>query len=125
MRNANGMDFLELTTMLVNDNNTANKGKITEMAGKTFDINLPSRKTGTAFAVATADNIAVTGELTFTVTYKSGVKLALTVAKDTDGIQTVNTNGKATTKAAKYLKDGKLVIEHNGKLYNVAGVTVK
>ncbi len=110
----------------VGDNNTANKGKITELAGKTFAIDLPSRKSGTAFAQATAEDLEITGELTFTVSYAAGVKFELTVEENSgSGIQTVNTNGKATTKAAKFLKDGKLVIEHNGKLYNVAGVTVK
>ena len=120
-----GVKVTKAVLYAVNDNNTANKGKITELAGKPFNINLPSRKTDTAFAVATADNISVTGELTFTVTYKSGVKLALTVTEDTTGIQTVSSKATNAAKAAKYLKNGRLVIEHNGKQYNVAGVTVK
>ena len=120
-----GIKVTKAVLYAVNDNNTANKGKITELAGKPFNINLPSRKNDTAFAVATADNISVTGELTFTVTYKSGVKLALTVTEDTTGIQTVSSKATNAAKAAKYLKNGRLVIEHNGKQYNVAGVTVK
>ena len=70
----------------VGDNNTANKGKITELAGQTFAIDLPSRKSDTAFATATVENVNITGEFTFTVTYNSGVKFLLTVEQITTGI---------------------------------------
>jgi len=119
-----GVKVTGVTLYAVNDNNTAGKGKITELAGKTFDISLPSRKNDNALATATVEDIAITGELTFTITYKSGVKLALKVAQDGSGIQDINTT-KNSVKAVKFLKDGKLVIEHNGKLYNVAGTIVK
>lgn len=76
----------------VGDNNTANKGKITELAGQTFAIDLPSRKSGTAFATATVENVEITGEFTFTVGYAAGVKFALTVAEgNPTGITTVKT----------------------------------
>jgi len=120
-----GVKVTTATLYAVNDNNTANKGKITELAGKTFAVDLPSRKTGTAPATATVEDIAVTGKLTFTVTYKSGVKLVLKVAQDgTTGIRTAGA-GTAAAASAKYLKAGKLVIERDGKKYNVAGVEVK
>ena len=119
-----GVKVTKAVLYAVNDNNTAAKGKITELAGKTFSIDLPSRKNDTAFAVATADNISVTGELTFTVTYKSGVKLALTVTEEATGIQTVSSKATDTVKAVKFMKDGKLVIEKNGKLFNMAGIEV-
>ncbi len=67
----------------VGDNNSDNKGAITELAGKTFNVSLPSRKTGTAFATATVDNVALTGTITFTVTYAAGVKFQLTVEENT------------------------------------------
>jgi len=71
----------------VGDNNSADKGAITELAGKTFNVSLPSRKTGTAFATATVDNVELTGSITFTVTYAAGVKFQLTVEqKETTGI---------------------------------------
>ena len=63
----------------VGDNNTANKGKITELAGQTFAVDLPSRKSGTAFATATVENVEITGSFTYTVSYAAGVKFALTV----------------------------------------------
>lgn len=74
----------------VGDNNTANKGKITELAGQTFSVDLPSRK-GSAFATATVDNVAITGSFTYTVTYKSGVKFDLTVEDGTTGITEITT----------------------------------
>lgn len=119
-----GVKVTKAVLFAVNDNNTAAKGKITELAGKTFSIDLPSRKNDTSFAVATADNISVTGELTFTVTYKSGVKLALTVTEEATGIQTVSSKATDTVKAVKFMKNGKLVIEKNGKLFNMAGIEV-
>lgn len=41
------------------------------------------------------------------------------------GIQEIQTAGHATVKTAKVLKDGKLVILHDGKQYNIAGIAVK
>lgn len=70
----------------VGDNNTANKGKITELAGQTFAVDLPSRKTGTALAEAVVNNASITGQFTFTVTYAAGVKFQLTVEQVTTGI---------------------------------------
>ena len=69
----------------VGDNNTANKGKITELAGQTFAIDMPSRKTGTAFATATIENVEITGSFTYTVSYAAGVKFALTVEQNEGG----------------------------------------
>lgn len=43
----------------------------------------------------------------------------------TVGIQEIQTAGRTIVKTAKVLKDGKLVIMHGGKQYNVAGVLVK
>lgn len=74
-----GAKVTKITMYAVGDNNTANKGKITELAGQTFAVDLPSRKSGTAFATATVDNVALTGSFTFTVSYTSGVKFAMTV----------------------------------------------
>ena len=108
----------------VGDNNTANKGKITELAGQTFAVDLPSRKSGTAFAQATVENVQITGEFTFTVTYNAGVKFELTVEENSgSGIQTVSAN--AAGKNGKFLKNGKLVIVRDGKQYTVTGVATK
>ena len=107
------------------DNNKTSK--VTELAGQTLTSSnvLANRKSGTLSSV-TVNNIAITDELTFTIDYKAGVKLSLKVAKDeAAGIQTINTYTRTTGKSAKYLKDGRLVIEHNDKQYNVAGVIVK
>lgn len=83
-----GVNVTKIVMYAVNDNNTANKGKITEIAGQTLDVNLPSRKG--AAVTATVDNVAITGSFTFTVTYKSGVKFVLTTSSSTptgiDGI---------------------------------------
>ena len=74
----------------VGDNNTANKGKITELAGQTFAVDLPSRKSGTAFATATVSDVALTDSFTFTVSYAAGVKFELTVKEnETVGISDV------------------------------------
>ncbi|MCH5306753.1 MAG: Ig-like domain-containing protein [Prevotella sp.] len=121
-----GVKVTAVTLYAVNDNNTAGKGKITELAGKSFDISLPSRKSDKALATATVEDIDITNELTFTITYKSGVKLALKVASDATSIQEINNNfSSSNTKAVKRLKDGHLVIERDGKLYNVAGILVE
>ena len=118
-----GVKVTGATLYAVNDNNTAGKGKITELAGKTFSVSLTGRKSET-FAEASADNLYITGKLTFTITYKSGVKLALKVESTGTGIEEVNAPAK-TVKAVKFMKDGKLVILRDGKFYNVAGVAVK
>lgn len=86
-----GAKITKIVMYAVGDNNTANKGKITELAGQTFSIDLPSRKTGTALAVAEVDNVSITGEFTFTVTYRAGVKFQLTVDDVTTGINNVQT----------------------------------
>lgn len=118
-----GVKVTAATLYAVNDNNTAGKGKITELAGKTFSVSLTGRKSET-FAEASADNLYITGKLTFTITYKSGVKLALKVESTGTGIEEVNAPAK-TVKAVKFMKDGKLVILRDGKQYNVAGVAMK
>ena len=104
----------------VGDNNTANKGKITELAGQTFDVDLPSRKSGTAFATATVENVAITGEFTFTVTYAAGVKFALTVeANEGAGIKQLIVDGKDG--AVYDLQGRKLVAPKAGSLYIMNG----
>jgi hypothetical protein len=80
----------------VGDNNTDNKGKITELAGQTFDVYLPSRKTGTALAEAVVDGVSITGQFTFTVTYKAGVKFLLTVEQITTGISHAQSDENST-----------------------------
>lgn len=119
-----GVKVTGVTLYAVCDNNTA-KGKITELAGKTFSIDLPSRKNGTALAVATAENLNITGVLTFTVTYKSGVKLALQVESTGTGIAELSTSDKNSAKVVKYVKNGKIIIEKAGKRYSVAGVEMR
>lgn len=101
----------------VGDNNSADKGAITELAGKTFNVSLPSRKTGTAFATATVDNVELTGSITFTVTYGAGVKFQLTVEqKETTGITDI-TVGK-TADGVIYDLMGRRVTElRPGQLY--------
>ena len=74
------------------DNNDANKGKITELAGQTFAIDLPSRK-GTTLATATVENVNITGKFTFTVTYNSAVKFLLTVEQIATGITAIQDDG--------------------------------
>lgn len=120
-----GVKVISATLYAVNDNNSAAKGKITELAGKTFSIDLPSRKSGTALATATAENLSVTGELTFTVTYKSGVKLSLKVESTSTGINDISTTKKNSTKVIKYIENGQIVIVKNGKRYTVSGVQIK
>jgi len=120
-----GVKVISATLYAVNDNNTAAKGKITELAGKTFSIDLPSRKSGTALATATAENLSVTGELTFTVTYKSGVKLSLKVESTSTGINDISTTKKNSTKVIKYIENGQIVIVKNGKRYTISGVQMK
>ncbi|MBR0490020.1 MAG: Ig-like domain-containing protein [Prevotella sp.] len=120
-----GVKVTAVTLYAVGDNNTAAKGKITELAGKTFSVDLPSRKSGTALATATVDNLSVTGELTFTITYKSGVKLSLKVEATSSSIQDVNTVIKNSEKVIKYVENGQIIIVKNGKRYTVSGVQIK
>ena len=121
-----GYKVTSATLYAVNDNNSDNKGKITEIAGKTFDVSLKSRKGG-SLAVATASDISVTGSLTFTITYKSGVKLLLNVVSDSATAieQVANVYEAETSLAKKAIIGGKLVIIKNGKFYNAAGALVK
>lgn len=108
----------------VGDNNTAGKGKITELAGQTFAIDLPSRKSGTAFATATVENVAISGEFTFTVTYKAGVKFELTVEENTaTGITTAKTVSMAD--GIVYDLTGRRVLApKSGRLYILNGKKV-
>jgi len=104
----------------VGDNNTANKGKITELAGQTFNVDLPSRKTGTSLASATVENQSITGQFTFTVTYTAGVKFELTVEENTEGINTVE--NVSTSKADAYdLLGRKVETMKPGSLYIQGG----
>ena len=120
-----GVKVTAATLYATNDNNTAKKGKITELAGQTFNVDLTGRKEHN-FAVASAENLDITGELTFTITYRSGVKLVLSVVSDTTGITTYYpTQGTLHPSPVKVLKDGRLVILHGGKQYNVAGREIK
>ncbi len=70
-----------------------------------------------------------TGEAgkTYTITKGDSMNLfAIDFEPTTTGIAKIlNASTMTAAKAAKYLKNGKLVIEHNDKQYNVAGVTVK
>jgi hypothetical protein len=101
----------------VGDNNSADKGAITELAGKTFNVSLPSRKTGTAFATATVDNVELTGSITFTVTYAAGVKFQLTVEqKETTGITDI-TVGKTADGAIYDLMGRRVTVLRPGQLY--------
>ena len=110
----------------VGDDNTANKGKITELAGQTFAVDLPSRKNGTSFATATVDDVSITGEFTFTVTYKAGVKFELTVETnsatgvtvvntlDTESTDTYDLTGRRVSNPQKggvYIIDGRKVVK--------------
>ena len=89
----------------VGDNNSADKGAITELAGKTFNVSLPSRKTGTAFATATVENVELTGSITFTVTYAAGVKFQLTVEqKETTGISSNTWTDNSPLEGYNYYK---------------------
>lgn len=119
-----GVKVISATLYAACDNNTA-KGAITELAGKTFNVSLPSRKNGSALATATAENLSVTGELTFTVTYKSGVKLSLKVESTSTGINDISTTKKNSTKVIKYIENGQIVIVKNGKRYTVSGVQIQ
>ena len=114
-----GAKVTKIVMYAVNDNNTANKGKITELAGQTFAVDLPSRKTGTAFATATVDNVSITGQFTFTVTYKAGIKFELTV-ESTDGIAVMTTDD--VSNAVAYDLQGRRVSTlQPGKVYIVNG----
>lgn len=86
------MKVVEATLYAVGDNNTANKGKITELAGKTYSVNLPSRKEDIAFAEVKATDLNITGKLTFSVTYASGVKFSLKVEEISTGIKDVTSS---------------------------------
>ncbi len=101
----------------VGDNNTANKGKITELAGQSFAIDLPSRKTGTALATATVENVKLTGSFTFTVGYQSGVKFELTVEKVTTGINNVNADKSVNSNTIFDLQGHQVKSPQSGKIY--------
>lgn len=101
------MKVTAITMYAVGDNNTANKGKITSLAGETFSESLPSRKEGTAFATATVTGVDITGSFTFNVTYASGVKFALTV-EDLTPAKSIKANGSATP-ATIYTLDGRIM----------------
>lgn len=117
-----GASVTKVVMYAVGDNNTAAKGKITELAGKTFSVDLPSRKTGTSFATATVDNVALTGSFTFTVTYRSGVKFDLTVEKASTGISTVSTVRVGSD--AVYTTGGQRVAKPHKGLYISGGKKV-
>ncbi len=105
----------------VGDNNTANKGKITELAGQTFAVDLPSRKNGTAFATATVENAEITGQFTYTLTYKAGVKFDIYVEQNATGITSIAA-GKAD--GTIYNINGQRVMQTKKGLYIVGGKKV-
>ena len=106
----------------VGDNNTTNKGKITELAGEAFAVDLPSRKTGTAFATAIVENVEITGSFTYTVTYTAGVKFALTVEKKEGGDEPGP--GPQPTKAEKpYMATGNATDGFNYYWFNADNET--
>ena len=119
-----GYTVTSATLYAVNDNNTAGKGKITELAGKTFDVALTSRK-GSSFAETTASGISVANSLTFKVTYKSGVKLKLNVVKATAISEVQEAKKFNSSSVQKAIVNGKLVIIKDGKQFNAAGAQVK
>jgi hypothetical protein len=80
-------------------------------------VSLPSRKTGTAFATATVDNVELTGSITFTVTYAAGVKFQLTVEqKETTGITDI-TVGKTADGVIYDLMGRRVTVLRPGQLY--------
>lgn len=115
------MKVLEATLYAVGDNNTANKGKITELAGQTFGVDLPSRKEGTAFATATATGLSATGSLTFTVTYASGVKLQLLVEEISTGIRSLQTVDINTSAPIYNLQGQRILCPTPGQVYIING----
>lgn len=115
-----GAVVTKIVMYAVGDNNTANKGKITELAGQEFSIDLPSRKTGTALATATVDNVSITQQFTFTVTYAAGVKFQLTVQEATDGIN--NVNGSLNDNGIIYdLMGRRVTVPQPGQVYIKGG----
>ena len=85
---------------------------------------LANRKNGTLSSVSLKD-IDVVNELAFTVNYNAGVKLALEVTTTDTAIQTISSKAFNTVKAAKYIKNGKLVIVRDGKEFSVMGMEDK
>ena len=119
-----GVKVTKATLYGVAQDNSGSKGSITELAGKTFSVALNGRKSGT-LSQASADNLDITDELTFTVSYKAALKLALTVEENTTDIKGIKTVNKIVINAKKFVKNGKLVIEKAGRQFNAAGAQVK
>ena len=120
-----GVEVTKVVLYGVCDDNS-NKAVLTELAGKTFSTNLANRKTATEPTVVTADNLSVRDKLTFTITEKNAaVKLSLTVAKATAVKGIIAADNGNEPKAVKYVKNGKLIIENNGRQYTAAGAQVK
>ena len=95
---------------------------VTDKANKKIKVEGTERKTDAS------------GLLTFTATAGSSYVIkkgdtmnlfAIAFEPTSTGIMEVSAQKMQTPKDGKFLKDGKLVIEHNGKLYNVAGTIVK
>lgn len=102
-------------------NNNEAKAYLTELAGKTYgsnEVNLPSRKNGTALKTVTLENLNITNQLTFTITYAAGVKLSLVVASDgSSGIQEMN-NSKRINDGIMYDIEGRRVLSpQKGRIY--------
>ena len=119
-----GVKVTKATLYGVAQDNSGSKGSITELAGKTFSVALNGRKSGT-LSQASADNLDITDELTFTVSYKAALKLALTVEENTTDIKGIKTVNKIAINAKKFVKNGKLVIEKAGMQFNAAGAQMK
>lgn len=106
--------------------NNSKTSTVTELAGQLLTSGnvLANRKSGTLSSVSLKD-IDVVNELTFTVNYNAGVKLALEVTTTDTAIQTISSKAFNTVKAAKYIKNGKLVIVRDGKEFSVMGMEDK
>ena len=119
-----GVEVTKVVFYGVCDDNS-NKSTLTELAGKTYSTTLANRKTATEPTVVTADNLSVKDKLTFTIKEKNAaVKLSLTVAKTT-AVNGITANSGAEAKVLKFVKNGQLIIENNGKQYNAAGAQIK
>lgn len=101
----------------VGDNNTANKGKITELAGETFAVDLPSRKSGTSFATAQVEDVEITKSFTFTVSYAAGVKFELYVEENTTGISAISSSQRDAQSEAYDLQGRRVEAAKPGSLY--------
>lgn len=66
------------------DNNTSNKGGLTDFNGMSCDYKFVNRKSA-EFTTVNFDNLSITSSLTFLLNYNSGVALTLTVTGENTG----------------------------------------